>query len=106
MLVLTEAQKRAGRPCSGVGSLTGGSTRRSSGTGLLQGVSRLLDSTDRFVKVLRGSHGGQHARSGTRGMELRRWTGSPPAASGANPMASRAGSRVQDWGSFLVLSHS
>jgi len=57
----------------------------------LQGVSRLLDSTDRFLKVLRGSHGGQHAWSGTRGMELRRWTGSPPAASGANPMASRAG---------------
>ena len=104
--MLTEARKRAGRPCSGVVSLTGGSARRTSGTGLLQGVSRLLDSTDRFVKVLRGSHGGQHARSETRGMELRRQTGSPPAASGANPMASRAGSRVQDWGSFLVLSHS
>ena len=82
MLVLTEAQKQAVRPCSGVGSLTSGSTRRSSGTGLLQGVSRLLDSTDRFVKVLRGSHGGQHARSGT---------SSPPKASGANPMASQAG---------------
>ena len=67
--------------------------RRSTELGVraLQGVSRLLDSTDRFVKVLRGSHGGQQARSGTRGMELRRWTGSPPAASGANPMASRAG---------------
>ena len=57
----------------------------------MQGVSRLLDSTDRFVKVLRGSHRGQQARSRTRGMELRRRTGSPPAASGANPKASRAG---------------
>ena len=57
----------------------------------MQGISRLLDSTGRIVKVLRGSHGGQQARSGTRGMELRRWTGSPPATSSANPMASRAG---------------
>ena len=57
----------------------------------MQGVSRLLDSTGRSVKVLRGSHGGQQAQSGTKGVELWRRTGSPPAASGANPMASRAG---------------
>ena len=67
--------------------------RRSTELGVraLQGVSRLLDSTDRFVKVMRGSHEGQQAWSGTRGMELRRRTGSPLAASTANPMASRAG---------------
>ena len=53
----------------------------------LRWSSGLLGSKDRFVKVLRGSHGGQQARSRTRGMELRRRTGSPPAASGANPMA-------------------
>ena len=58
--------------------IVGGSLRWSSG---------LLGSKDRFVKVLRGSHGGQQARSGTRGVELRQRTGSPPAASGANPMA-------------------
>ena len=72
-----------------------GADRRQNSTELgvraLQGVSRLLDSTGRSVKVLRGSHGGQRARSRTRGVELRRRTGSPPAASGANPKASWAG---------------
>jgi len=57
----------------------------------LRWSSGLLGSKDRFVKVLRGSHGGQRARSGTRGADLWRQTGSPPAASGANSMASRAG---------------
>ena len=66
----------------------------------LRWSSGLLGSKDRFVKILRVSHRGQQARSGTRGANLRQRTGSPPAASGANSMASRAGVAGAGLGKF------
>ena len=58
---------------------------------LMRGLSGFLDPLNRRVESLQRCYGGQEARSGPRGVELRRRTGSPPAASGEIPMASRAG---------------
>jgi len=55
------------------------------------GLSGFLDPLNRRVESLQRCYGGQEAQSGPGGMELRRRTGSPPAASGGIPMAPRAG---------------
>ena len=58
------------------------------------GLSGFLDPLNRRVESLQRCYGGQEgqeARSRPRGVELWRRTGSPPAASGGIPMASRAG---------------
>jgi hypothetical protein len=57
----------------------------------MQGVSGLLDSTGRLVKLLRRCYGGQEGR-GTTGSEESRWRSNLPAAtSGAIPAVARAG---------------
>ena len=94
---------KSGRSCSGAGS----SSRSGGGGGVmvadwLQGcVFGLPSPADRCARSLRGSHGGQQTRSGTRGVGLQRRTGSPPAASGAKPKASRVGVAVAGLGKLL-----
>ena len=94
---------KSGRSCSGAGS-----TSRSGGGGgvVVADGSQVCDfglpsPADWGARSLRGSHGGQRARSRTRGVGLRRRTGSPPAASGANPKASRVGVAVAGLGKLL-----
>ena len=72
----------------------------------MQGVSRLLDSTDRFVKVLWGSHGGQQARSGTRGMELRRRRKKDLASGSGMAAAEARACGVEGWAASVSEGRS
>jgi hypothetical protein len=57
----------------------------------MQGVSGLLDSTGRLVKLLRRCYGCQEGRRTTGGEESRWRSNLPAAMSGAIPAIARAG---------------
>ena len=70
------------------------------------GLSGFLDPLNRRVESLQRCYGGQDARSEPRGVELRWRTGSPPRCPVEFRWLHGPGSRVQDWGSFLVPRQS